>query len=251
MAPKWEPPNRDELVRLYLAGESQQALAGRYGLPGRLPINRVLKESGVAIRGRAETNRVNAAKRTPAENRRLAESAHRASRGRKHTLEERCKMAATRERNVSGASEAERWLAAELAYEVPHFHPKVTLQKAIGPYNVDLAVGTFPDGPIAVEVFGGHWHGSGRHAARAPKRFRYLLDHGWPFVIVWVNGTYAPLLPPAADYIASFVQEIGGQPPPRREYRVIWGTGEEVVPQPKLDNIARIPARGSSPRRRS
>jgi hypothetical protein len=112
------------------------------------------------------------------------------------------------------------------------------LQKAVGPYNIDIAAK-----PIAVEIFGGHWHGSGRHVARAPKRFRYLLDQGWPFVIVWADARHAPLTPDAAQYIVTFAEFVRSHPTARREYRVIWGTGEEATPvKPQLNKVAHVPS---------
>ena len=55
-------------------------------------------------------------------------------------------------------------------------------QKAIGPYNVDLAVGS-----VAVEVLGGEWHG---YKPRHRERTEQILDAGWSMVFVWDTPTY-------------------------------------------------------------
>lgn len=121
---------------------------------------------------------------------------------------------------------------------------ETTLQKAIGPYNADLAAY-----PVAVEIFGGNWHARGRHAARFPDRVRYFLDQGWNLVIVWVLDrrrwqSAIPLTPAAADYIASFVQLTRRDPSTRGQYRVIWGDGKEAATDGlDLNELALVPSR--------
>lgn len=239
MASKWIPPDADELVHLYLSGMSQDALATRYGVT-RIPIRRALVDAGVPIRGTKEVNRRNAANRTPEQNRRITKAANAAARGRKATTAEREKVAQTRERKQSGVTATERYLADMLA----GYGWTTTLQKAVGAYNIDVALSLVETpATVAVEIFGGNWHGSGRHVARAPKRFRHLLDEGWPFIIVWTDFRHAPLTPAAAEHIDAFAQEVSFDPSKRREYRVIWGTGEAASPaKPKLDQIANVPS---------
>ena len=68
----------------------------------------------------------------------------------------------------------------------------VIYQKAIGPYNADLAIGT-----VAVEVLGGQWHRIKHHG----KRLRYILDAGWDVIYIWVDAKHFPLGPGAAEYV--------------------------------------------------
>jgi hypothetical protein len=96
--------------------------------------------------------------------------------------------------------------------------------KAIGPYNVDIALA-----PIAVEVFGGAWHGGGRAAARWPKRIRYLLDEQWHVVVVWVEHARDPLTIGAAEYVVALRDQLRRNPALVGQYRVIRGSGKEII----------------------
>ena len=98
----------------------------------------------------------------------------------------------------------------------------VTPQRAIGPYNLDIAV----NAPlIAVEIYGGKWHSTGTHRIRHFERCKYLLDLGWNVVIVWVDGLRYPLDIGADNYIVAFVEQLRRAPTVRGQYRVILGNG--------------------------
>ena len=81
-------------------------------------------------------------------------------------------------------------------------------QRAVAQYNIDLAIGD----SIAVEVFGGGWHGYGRHAARFEERTRYLLSHGWHQVVIWINPRRKDGLNIAFDQLMDFVQMLQREP---------------------------------------
>ena len=92
-------------------------------------------------------------------------------------------------------------------------------QKAIGKYNVDMAAAE----SVAVEVLGGNWHSAKRtHAVRTPQ----ILDAGWHLIMVWNQKGTGPITAGAADYIATFCEEIRWHPALVRQYRVIGGGGE-------------------------
>lgn len=150
----------------------------------------------------------------------LVSAAHAAVRGRPKSFDDLCRKAIGRERAGSHISPNDRALADMLTQR----GLTVTLGKAVGPYNVDIAAGA-----VAVEVFGGAWHGGGRAAARWPQRIRYLLDTGWSVVVIWVEQATYPLTVEAADYVVSLCQVTGSDPSARRQYRVIRGTGQEIV----------------------
>ncbi len=237
MVAKWTPPNPDKLVADYLAGISQNVLAKRNGV-SRRAIYTALTDRGVTIRGTADANRLMMERRRPDEHRRNTKAAHDATRHRKPTFEEACRTAKTRERRQTNMSEAERLLASWMNER----GVDTIAQKAIGPYNCDIAAG-----PVAVEVFGGSWHGHGRHAARMPRRARYILDRGWLLAIVWVDALRYPLQTAAADYLVSLVQAARRDPSLRGQYRVIWGDGEAVpASELSVDNLAAVPARGAA-----
>ena len=223
-----------EIVRRYLAGESSNALAKSFGV-SRRAIDYRLDAAGVDRRGSADANRLMMAARTPEENAANSKAAHEAVRGRRRSIEERSKGAATRERLRTHVSDNELILATMLRERGLDVIP----QKAVGPYNVDLAAGT-----VAVEVFGGGWHAYGVHRERASERLRYILDEGWNLVIVWASASRWPIGPGACDYIATFAEVTSGNPPTRGEYRVIWGDGKEAaIDGANVDDLSVKPSR--------
>lgn len=136
------------------------------------------------------------------------------------------RRAAGRERMCSGLpSPGTEYLAAGLTHHEIDF----TREKAIGRYNVDIAIGICP---IAVEVLGGHWHGyKPIHAERTP----YILNEGWSILFVWDQ----PLLPLGASafgYLLSYIEFASGNPASPCEYRVIRGDGQLVASGGPDDN---------------
>lgn len=233
----------EEIIERYERGETVNALAIAYRV-SRRAIDYRLKSAGVPIRGSAEVNRAMAKARTPEENKRIMKAAQAATRGVPISMERKCKTAATREHRQTHVSEHERQLAQQLRER----GLDVIAQKAIGPYNVDVATGT-----VAVEVFGGGWHAYGMHRKRTPDRLRYILDQGWTLVIVWASANRWPIGPGACDYIAALAQQASRDPSLSGQYRVIWGDGKDAtIPGLDVDNLARIPSRSGrqSPRAR-
>lgn len=206
-----------DILDLYNGGMSVKALSKKFSCSRDVIKNRLLK-LGVVPRGRSESMYLRMAQSSPEEIAALTEAAHIAAKGRSCTFEERCKVAATREKLVIGASRTEEilrnWLESDGLTCCP--------QKAVGPYNIDIAV---DEGRIAVEVFGGNWHCSGNHAGRFKERTEYLLDSGYFLVIVWVNLQH-PLEVGAAKYIVSLSEKICRNEAVGGKYRVIWGNGE-------------------------
>jgi very-short-patch-repair endonuclease len=201
----------------YLRGVSEAEIARIYGV-SRATISTALRKANVPRRGPAEANRLMMSKRSPEENLRNTQAAHEAVRGRRWTVEERLQAAQRRHGKVSTEPYEllySAWLRLRGVDSIP--------QHAIGPYNCDLAVGD-----VAVEIFGGHWHGYSHHASTFTERARYILDQGWNLVIVWVDAPRKRLAEPSADYIVAFVEESRRDPSMRGEYRVIWGDGQEV-----------------------
>jgi very-short-patch-repair endonuclease len=233
---------QDEIVARYVDGESEKALADAFGV-SRSVIARRLALAGVSRRDPTQANRLMMSVRTPDENRRNVAAANAACRGRTHSVEEKMLRAQRRQERRTHTSSDELTLAAMLqkrGVDVIH-------QQAVGIYNIDL--GAYP---VAVEVYGGHWHSSADHASRAPERFRYLLDSGWAVVIVWIDSRRYPLSVAAADYIAAFAQETCRNPALQGQYRVIRGDGEVVASDRfNVEDFSRIPAGGSGkyPRR--
>lgn len=206
------------IVSRYLAGESEKALADALGTNRTVIRNRLL-DADIQPRGRSESMYLRMSQASPEERARLASAAHDSVRGKPKTPEFLIARAIGVERQGAAhgnASPAELMLASMLRDAgVPIIH-----QKAIGPYNVDLAVGS-----VAVEVLGGGWHRAKLHG----ERLRYLLDAGWDVIYVWVNALRYPLGPGAGQYVVAHCEFRDRNPSAPRCYRVIRGGGEFVA----------------------
>jgi hypothetical protein len=232
-----KPADDRHLIRKYLGGQSVKSLASDLGV-SRGTVERILSRHGITRRGLTEANQMMMTGRSPEENSRNAEAAHAAVRGRRQTAEHRAKIARSRHGKPSGSA-LEMLYAAWLA-DLGPVH-----QFAVGPYNCDLMIE-----PVAVEVFGGHWHGGGKHAARAARRSQHILDQGYNLVIIWVTGRSGGARVESADYVRAFVQESRRDPSLRGQYRVIWGYGEPVPGSgDDLSELTRVPP-GSGRRHR-
>lgn len=205
-----------DVIRRYVGGESEKALAASFGC-SRGVIRTLLNESGINPRNRSEGMYMRMAQSTPEQIAALTQAAHDAARGRSPSMEERCKIARSKQVNIYHQSPSERVLLAMLAERgifdgIP--------QLAIGPYNVDIGAD-----PVAVEVFGGGWHGFGHHAVSLPKRVNYLFDAGWNVIVVAVTANQVELTERAADEVVAFIEQSRRDPTFRRQYRVIRGSG--------------------------
>jgi len=215
------------IVARYRAGESEQAIAKSLGVT-RPPIRLRLLRNGIKPRGRGKAGRVRASRMTPEERRRQALAANASVRGSRKSLEFRCKVARGRERGQRNVSPTDRDCAGMLAA----LGYTSTLSKAVGPYNVDVALDA---APVAVEIFGGCWHSGGSHAVRHRKRFDYLIDAGWFPIIIWVTGQY-PLQASAIDKVVALAELVRSGKAKRRKEQVIWGNGHPcAVGKRKLD----------------
>ena len=231
-APRWDP-DVPALVAAYRGGDSVLALAHRHGVD-RNAVTRQLRRAGVKLRGASAAQVVRYAGSTPEERQAIVAAAHEAVRGKPLAPGHREKIAATREQrgevlSHSGERLLRDWLADRGVVG--------TLQQAVGPYNADL--GAFP---VAVEIFGGNWHGNGRHRARFRKRADYFLDRGWWIVVVWASQRRV-LTEGAADYVVATLEIARRNPSGRGQHRVIWGDGEEASTCGEdLDKATDVPA---------
>lgn len=215
MPRKLPPLDFNHLYRRYLTGESLTVIAESTGV-NRTTISRHFKRRGFALRTPSEAKTLDMARLSDAERKRITAAANIARRGNTDPLERKIQRAATVERRQLHISPLDRRMLKLLGGG--------TLQKAIGPYNCDVSFE-----PIAVEIFGGSWHASGRHARRHRERTRHILDAGWHMVIVWVEEGRHPLRVAAANYVISLAEGLRSNPTPITQYRVIRGTGQEIV----------------------
>lgn len=223
----------ENVVTSYKAGESENSIALRYNV-SRRAVERVLLLAGIHRRSQSEAEIIRwAAMDIPARRLQVA-AANKAARGRVCSYKELCLKAAVKQTTPKLYSSYDELLLSNMLKIrgidcIP--------QLAIGPYNCDLAAF-----PITVEIWGGHWHYSGRHLARTDKRFRYILNAGWSILVVNVVKPNFPLTTAVADYVAAYINKIRLEPPMVCEYRVIWGAGKFTTAGSANDHkIAVIP----------
>lgn len=227
-----DDPRYGEVIRRFQAGETQASIAADMGVT-QASLSRWLIHRGYR-RDRSEAERLKWERMSPDQRSAQVAAAHTARRGAESSLSELERRARGKEGTQAHVTEEERELARWLADR----GIDTTMQKAAGPYNIDLAAA----GAVAVELFGGGWHGHGLHAERLPKRSRYLLDQGWHLYIVWTHRVH-PLGPEVTDDMVAFIERASSDPASVREYRVIWGDGKLVaVGCADDDELTLIPA---------
>jgi len=219
----------DDLARRYLAGQSIKRLAEAFGTD-RGAVRDRLVEYGVCIRTRSEAQQLAADNMTTETRKRMVGPAHAAVRGKRQSEEHRCKIAATREIKCIGTSRTEH-IAADMLRSAGY---EVVLQKAIGRYNVDIAI---PELRVTVDIFGGQWHSAGRHAVRFAERDKYILNRGWRPFYIWVTKEY-PLETPALDHVIANAQITCTNEPAWCEQRMVYGGGQ--LASIGKDNFAKV-----------
>lgn len=207
-----------QIISLYISGYSEKRIAKIFKV-SRSVIRRRLLQRNIRIRSQAERIKIVWEKMSRNQRKLQVKSAHTTRKGMKVTWETKCKHAKTVEKNPSNFSHYEiklKRMLAERGIQTVH-------QKAIGAYNCDLAAF-----PVAVEIHGGGWHSTGRHALRFKKRIRYLLKCGWFVYVVPIDKSF-PLTETVADNIAFYIKRIRRDKPKLCEYRMVWGAREFAI----------------------
>lgn len=229
-----------EGVRLHLDGVPQADIAQRFGISQSTVSQGLISRGHRTDRGRAERGKWQ--RMSEAERAAQVAAAHAASTGRILPATELARRAATKEVRQSHATAEERLIAAAISAR----GPACVLQKAVGPYNLDMAIGT----TVAVELFGGGWHAYGRHGARLKQRLMDVADAGFNQLIIWTRsrhpmpGKRALVVSAVADDAVAYADQARGNPSLRRQYRVIWGDGEFISAGCVDDNnLTLVPSR--------
>lgn len=209
----------ESIVADYMDGMSEKAVAEKYGV-SRNVITRRLREQGIERRGPQLASALHAATLTPAQHRAKTRSAHDAIRGMERSEEWQCNIARGRERVGYGGRTSPGTDLLCTALDTRGL--EYIREKAIGRYNVDIALSAYP---VAVEVLGGNWHGAKTiHAQRTP----YILNRGWHLVFIW-NTSRTIIKPEAVDHIVAWAEELRVNPPSIGQYRVLRGNGELIT----------------------
>lgn len=147
-------------------------------------------------------------------------AAHAAIKGSKRSYEDLCKRALGKQNRPPKMS---RWEIFFSRFLTEHGIP-FTYSRAVGKYNVDFAIGD----SVAVELFGGAYHATGRAAARTHERMKYLLESGWNVYIVWCLSKESGIFPACLDDFLTFLEEARRNESAIGKYRVIWSDGDPV-----------------------
>jgi very-short-patch-repair endonuclease len=233
----WKNIPAQEAIDCYVSGVSEKKTAERFGV-GRGAIRNMLVANGVHIRHQSESERLKWSQMSNDRRDAQVEAAHKVTKGRHASTEERVKHAQTCFKQGSHSTETEKllmnWLSCRGIETLGQF--------PVGIYNLDIAIN---EPRIAVELFGGSWHASGYHALRHIERFKYLLDQGWNVMIIWIDTRNHPLRPLVCNNIISFMDELRSNVSLPRQYRVIWGDGQPApTNRSKFNDISTIEALG-------
>lgn len=206
-----------EVGRRYLAGDSERRLVAAFGV-SRDAIRRRLDEQGIVRRSRAEAGRARYHRLDAAARQAAVAGARAANTGRQHSEEHLTKMARARE--LRAALTAPSSGAAVLARAMQARGLVVHHQRAVGRYNVDLAVGS-----VAVEILTRRRSGTKLSGARV----RYLLDRRYTVLCLWVDGRRTtPLAPQVIQHVVRTVEDVRRRPAGVPTYTVLHRDGQII-----------------------
>lgn len=191
----------NKIVEDYVGGTSENALSKMHGVD-RGVIRRRLVAAGVTIRGGSEAEKLKWSQMSKAKKRKQVASAHAARRGQKDGASTLAKRAIQRMVNLSHIGVDEVALANALL----RLGVATTPQKAIGPYNLDLAI---EEPAIAIEIEAGGTFYSKR--PRLLKRIKYLIDSGWIVLYIVTCGKKLAVYECASKIVALFKLASGNK----------------------------------------
>lgn len=174
-----------QIVYYYQRGVASYLIAKKLGI-SNTKVRDTLKKHGIKIRSHNITNKVSAAKRTPAENHAITQKASEANLGSTHSTLHRTNLARSRQKNPT----------IDPVYELPLLQlcQKRSIlaipQKAFYKYNVDLYLSREN---VVIEIFGGGFHNKPEAVKLFNNKMKYLSSKKVPVVVVWADKlTYNP-----------------------------------------------------------
>jgi len=175
---KIEPADRDDLIKRYVAGCSENQVAKECGV-SRSVITRWLREAGIVRRGQSDAERIKWSRMTDERRRAQVIRAHAATKGRVRSDAEVSRCAASNFRNQTRKGRGEDAIAAICS----GFGIAVEQQYPVGRYNIDVAMHELR---VAVEIIG-NWPKRDGGTVPYRKRVEHLFDLGW--CILWIDAT--------------------------------------------------------------
>jgi very-short-patch-repair endonuclease len=174
-----------QIIYYYQRGVASYLIAKKLGI-SNTKVRAILKKHNVSLRSHDVTNKVSAAKRTPAENRAITKKASETNLGSIHSNLHRVRLAASRQKNPK----------IDPVYELPLLRACQELsiiaipQKSFYKYNVDLYL---PKENVVIEIFGGNFHNKPDAVILFENKIKYLSSKRVPVVVVWADKlTYSP-----------------------------------------------------------
>lgn len=211
-----------EAIRMYVSGSTLEDARKSIGVPRRF-LEKAIVKAGHTLRTQAQQLGLRYTRMSVSERRSITAQANIALRGKKASPKRMERRARTNENTLQLASRADLILALWLVQRGVQIIP----QKAVGPYNIDIAVEHLF---VAIEV-NGHWrHFSSSNAAAIIQRKKYLRDRGWVLIEVRLTSTHDRpwkyLRPLCADKIITLLDRISRGETLTSEETVLGGDGE-------------------------
>ena len=225
------PPHHFYAAALYESGYTQSEIGAMFGTY-QSEVSKWMKGLGI-VQPASEQAAKRYARTTREDRLKLTANAHAAVRGMVHELDSLEQRARSKEANLAHATDEElafaKFLEGRGLSPVP--------QKAVSKYNIDIAVA-----PVAVEIFGGGWHGYGTHFDRLAQRTKDLADRGWNLYVIWVFNGVPFDFDTVADDLIAFHERSESDPSFRGQHRVVRSSGEFLASGCMYrDHLALIP----------
>lgn len=212
-----------DALRRYAEGETMKSLCEEFRI-GRRRMESALRHAGIPVRTLRQSVGLRYTRMSKSERQSLVARAHIAKKGKPADERAQERRAKTNEVTLQLASRADLILGVWLAQHGLRFTP----QKALGPYNLDIAVDELS---VAVEV-NGDWHYFPERTAAESKRRNYLFDRGWRLIDVCITSTGARpwkyLRPACANKIIELLESVRRNKSMRCKHWVIGGDGETL-----------------------
>ena len=207
------------IINEYVGGTSELAISNALNV-GRSVIRRVLLEHGIEPRDRSAAGLVRASKMSHAE--RLAQSAaaHEAMRGSKRARAEIAARARTIQRLANSGEKSPSPSEGRMLGWLDERAIEYTRECAVGTHNIDILVGC-----LAVEIFGGNWHGTPSRRTRDVRTFNQITDANLSLLVVW-DSCFLPMQTICADQVISYANIASTLPAGTSKYWVIRGDGK-------------------------
>lgn len=197
-----------EITSLYLSGESLKQLSEKYKIT-RHVIARNLFDSGVELRSRSQAEEFKWRRMDRKARAKQTRAAHAATRGKKHTFEQRCKVAVGCQKSLAHEGIGENIVAEFFHKQGISFIPQFALDK----YNIDFMIGT-----IAVELNVNSTNPLKRKLDS--QKIMDLTSRGMSIVYLCVRTT-EQITPYALEQLALVIKILSENPPFCGQYWMI------------------------------